>query len=165
MNVRHRLIGIAVVVLLAAVASFPAAVTRAGGEVFIVSNAALGGSEGGSFASFTTVLTACNSYTLRMNYNTQPAGTPAENVIGFQVWNNHGDALLTSTPFGERKWFAPSLKYYLESLRRSDVPSIEEVKFQIPCSDLSPSYTFKVFNYQPGGVLNYALSLPGGQEG
>ena len=134
-------------------------------ETFIISNASLAGTSGGGFAAHSHPLTACTEYTLRMNYNMVPSGTPVENAIGFQVWNNTGDANLTSRPYGQRKWHGASQKYYLESVRRSDVPSIEEIKFKVDCADTSPNYSFRVFNYEPGSTLNYSLSLPGGGEG
>lgn len=157
---------ITALVALATIATGAARVaTATTSDVIIASNAVLAGASGGAFAQHTTTLEACKDYTLRLNYNMVPSGTPTENTIGFQVWNNNGSADLTDQPFGQRIWFAPGLKYYLESLRRTDVPSIEEVKFKVGCGDTNPSYTFKVFNYQPNGTLNYTLSLPGGQEG
>jgi len=134
-------------------------------DVAIVSNAFLEGTIGGSFASHTAPLAACTEYTIRLNYAMQVGGTPVENGIGVEVWNNNGSAQLTSSPFGERIWYGPGQKYYLRSFRRADDPSIEEVRFQVPCSDTNPSYSFRVFNYLPGNTLNYTLSLPGGQEG
>lgn len=161
-------IGIGLVVALVALAAVAAGLAdtsyATGEEVMVVSNAALAGTAGGSFATHTYPLQACKEYTLRMNYNTVPSGTPTENTLGFQVWNNHGDANLTSAPYGQRKWEGTSQRYYLESIRRTDVPSIEEIKFKVDCADTNPSYTFRTFNFEPNGTLNYTLSLPAGSE-
>jgi hypothetical protein len=166
MNPRIGIALLVAVVLLAGLATWTVQSTYAQTqEVWVTSNASLAGVPGGSSAMHTTPLQACKEYTLRLNYNMVPSGTPVENAIGFQVWNNEGNANLTSAPFGQRKWDGTSQHYYLESIRRTDVPSIEEVRFKTDCADTTPNYGFRVFNYEPGSTLNYSLSLPGGQEG
>lgn len=149
----------------------PTPVARAAGVV-IIQNATLNGDGGGSFASHTATLSACTEYTLRLSYTMQTGGTPTENGIGVEVWNTEGDAFLTSTPFGERIWFGPSQKYYLRSFRTATNPFVEEVRFKAGqsltvapwCSDTTPNYSFRVFNYLTGNTLNYSLSLPAGDE-
>ena len=163
---------IACATALAVSAIEPTSVAHAA-DVAVIQNVTLNGDGGGSFASHTAALTACNEYTLRLNYTMSAGGTPSENGIGVEVWNNEGDAFLTSSPFGERIWFGPSQKYYLKSFRTATNPFVEEVRFKAGqsltvapwCSDMTPSYSFRVFNYLTGNTLNYTLSLPGGEEG
>lgn len=140
-------------------------VARAADTIY-ASNALLVGSTAGAFTAYEAPvvgLAACKEYTLRLNYDTA-SGTPAENLVGFQVWNNEGDAMLTSSPFGDRIAFGSPPRYYLQSVRRADNPSIEEVRFKTSCTDSTPDYLFRVFNYQNGAPLHYTLSLPGGEE-
>jgi hypothetical protein len=127
--------------------------------VVVAGETALGGSPGGSFGSQALPVEACQEYTLRLNYNMVPGGTPGENLIGFQVWNNKGNVNLTDQPFGQRKWEGSAQRYYLESLRRPDVPSIEEITFKVDCADANPSYTVRTFNYGPGSTLNHSFAL------
>lgn len=127
--------------------------------VVVVGETALGGSPGGSFGTQALPVEACREYTLRLNYNMVPGGTPGENLIGFQVWNNKGHANFTDQPFGQRKWEGSAQRYYLESLRRSDMPSIEQVTFKVDCADANPSYTVRTFNYGPGSTLNHSFAL------
>lgn len=153
-------------VALAVALSLEAGVARAA-DVVLASNASLVGGSAGAFASYNTppvALSACTEYTLRLNTDIA-GGAPTENAVGFQVWNNEGDAMLTSSPFGDRIAFGSPPRYYLQSVRRADNPSIEEVRFKTSCTDATPDYTFRVFNYQNGAPLNYSLSLPGGEEG
>lgn len=139
-------------------------------DIVIASNATLNGDGAGSFASHTATLTACNEYTLRLSYAMQQGGTPVESGIGVEVWNNEGDAFLTSSPFGERIWHGPSQKYYLRSYRTAGNPFVEEIRFKAGqttttapwCTDTTPNYSFRVFNYLAGNTLSYTLSLPGG---
>lgn len=127
--------------------------------VVVAGETALGGSPGGSFGSQALPVEACQEYTLRLNYNMVPGGTPGENLIGFQVWNNKGNANLTGQPFGQRKWEGSAQRYYLESLRRSDMPSIEQITFKVDCADTNPSYSVRTFNYGPGSTLNHSYAL------
>lgn len=120
---------------------------------------ALVGSPGGSFGAQALPVEACQEYTLRMNYNMLPGGTPGENVIGFQVWNNKGNAALTGQPFGQRKWEGSAQRYFLESVRRPDLPSIEQITFKVDCADANPSYSVKTFNYGPNSTLNHSFAL------
>ncbi len=135
-------------------------------DTIIASNAALIGSPAGAFTSYqapAVALSACTEYTLRLNYDIS-GGAPAENVVGFQVWNNEGDVMLTSSPFGDQIAFGSPPRTYLQSVRRADNPAIEEVRFKTSCTDSTPDYLFRVFNYQNGAPLHYTLSLPGGEE-
>ena len=83
-----------------------------------------------------------------------------------------GDAYLTSSPFGERLWNGSSQTYYLRSFRSPTNPFVEEIRFKAGqslsvapwCSDMTPTYSFRVFNYLPGNTLSYTLSLPAGDE-
>lgn len=141
-------------------------------DVVVASNATLNGDAGGSFAVHTTALTACKDYTLRLTYTMAQGGTPAENGIGVEIWNNEGSAYQTSLPFGERVLNAPTNTYYLRSVRTAANPFVEEIRFKVGqpltvspwCSDMTPNYTFRVFNYLTGNALSYTLSLPGGDE-
>ena len=153
----------------AIIAFGPTSVAHAA-DLTVVQSATLNGDGGGSFASHTATLTACNEYTLRLNYTMSSGGTPTENGIGVEVWNDEGDAFLTSSPFGARIWNGPSQKYYLQSFRTATNPFVEEVRFKVGqslsvtpwCSDMTPNYTFRVFNYLTGTTLNYTLIVPGG---
>ncbi|MEO8082216.1 MAG: hypothetical protein ABI780_00190 [Ardenticatenales bacterium] len=129
-------------------------------DVVLAHDGVLANANGGASASFTPVLQACRTYTVRLNYDMRPSGMPVEEAIGFQVWNNNGDTMLTDSPYGERLWEGPSQRYYLQSIRRTDIASIEEVTFQVPCSETNPNYTIQLFNYEPDSTLHFTLSLP-----
>lgn len=142
-------------------------------DVVIASNATLNGDGAGNFATHTATLSACTQYTLRLTYTMAQGGTPVESGIGVEVWNDKGDAYLwPSAPFGERLAAGSPPKYYLRSFRTAANPFVEEIRFKAGqtlttspwCSDTTPSYTFRVFNYLAGNTLNYTLSLPGGVE-
>lgn len=148
----------AATVLAAPHAAFAA--TPAAQPAVLADHAVLANANGGVHASFAPVLQACRTYTVRLNYDMQPSGMPVEEAIGFQVWNNSGDTLLTDSPYGERIWEGPSQRYYLQSVRRADNAWIEEVTFHVPCTETNPNYAIQVFNYAPDSTLHFTLSLP-----
>ncbi len=161
MHRRHSMVALATMLgfgLVIATQGIPGPILAAD----VAGDTALGGSPGGSFTATPLVLEACKEYTLWMNYNVVPGGTPNENQIGFQLWNDQGSAQLTDHPYGQRKWQGDAQRYYLESLRRTDQPSMEGVNFKVDCSDAHPSYTVRIFNYGAGSTLNHSLLLAEG---
>ncbi|MCC7020462.1 MAG: hypothetical protein IT332_11940 [Ardenticatenales bacterium] len=153
-------LAIAATILAAPHAAFAAAPAGAAQPTTLADHAVLANMNGGSHASYTPVLQACKTYTVRLNYDMRPYGMPVEEAIGFQVWNNNGDALLTDSPYGERLWEGGSQHYYLQSVRRVDNAWIEEVTFHVPCGETNPNYSIQVFNYAPESTLHFTLSLP-----
>ncbi len=126
----------------------------------LADHAVLANVHGGAHATYLPALQACRTYTVRLNYDMQPSGMPVEEAIGFQVWNLDGDVLLTDRPYGERLWEGGAQNYYLQSIRRADIASIEEVTFHVPCGETNPRYAIQVFNYAPESTLHFTLSLP-----
>ncbi|MFN8423532.1 MAG: hypothetical protein U0470_09175 [Anaerolineae bacterium] len=126
----------------------------------LATNAVLANMNGGASAMYAPTLQACRTYTVRLNYDMRPNGMPVEEAIGFQVWNNGGDVMLTDSPYGERLWEGGSQHYFLRSIRRADNAWIEEVTFHVPCTETNPNYAIQVFNYAPDSTLHFTLSLP-----
>lgn len=153
-------LALAATVLAAPQAAFAASPAGGAQTAVLADHAVLANMNGGAHASYSPVLQACRTYTVRLNYDMRPNGMPVEEAIGFQVWNNGGDALLTDSPFGERVWEGSSQQYYLQSVRRADNAWIEEVTFHVPCGETNPNYSIQVFNYAAESTLHFTLSLP-----
>lgn len=160
----RTLVAALVLAAVATVAAAPraafAATNGAAQPAVLVDHAVLANVHGGAHATYLPTLQACRTYTVRLNYDMQPSGMPVEEAIGFQVWNLDGDVLLTDHPYGERLWEGGSQSYYLQSIRRADIASIEEVTFHVPCGAANPRYAVQVFNYAPESTLHFTLSLP-----